>query len=92
MSDLFDAVDALLSQPAEVLPSPEMRARLREADGLTQRQVAEALGVTRLSFLRWETGQATPHPRRRAAYLRLLNGWAAKHPSVAATDDQAKAS
>ncbi|WP_328541125.1 helix-turn-helix domain-containing protein [Streptomyces sp. NBC_00344] len=79
MSELFDAVDALLARPA--FPPP-VRARLRRADGLTQAEVAAALGVSRLSFQRWETGLATPHPRHRAAYTRLLEGLAAKHPAA----------
>ncbi|MGW2353654.1 helix-turn-helix domain-containing protein [Actinacidiphila glaucinigra] len=83
VSELFDAVDALLarSRPSE-LPPPDVRARLRRADGLTQEEVAEVFGVSRLSFQRWETGLTTPRPEHRAAYSRLLSGWAAKHPQA----------
>ena len=83
MTNLFDAVDALLSRPADVLPPPAVRARLRKASGLTQEEVAEAFGVHRMAFLRWENGHSMPHRKNRAAYLRLLAGWAQKYPEAA---------
>ncbi|WP_371674788.1 helix-turn-helix domain-containing protein (plasmid) [Streptomyces sp. NBC_00289] len=83
MTNLFEAVDDLLSRPADVLPSPEVRAKLRKASGLTQEEVAEAFGVHRMAFLRWENGQSMPRPKARAAYLRLLKGWAQQHPEAA---------
>ncbi|MEU3664015.1 MULTISPECIES: helix-turn-helix domain-containing protein [Streptomyces] len=82
MSELLDAVDALLARP-DIMPPPDVRARLRKADGLTQDEVAEVFGVTRVAFHRWETGQAKPRRRHLEAYARLLNGWAAKHPEAA---------
>ncbi|MEU4490071.1 helix-turn-helix domain-containing protein [Streptomyces purpurascens] len=82
MSDLFDAVDALLARP-DVMPPPEVRARLRKADGLRQDEVAAVFGVTRVAFHRWETGAAKPRRRHLEAYVRLLNGWAEKHPEAA---------
>lgn len=84
-SEVFDAVDALLARPVD-LPPPAIRARLRQADGLTQAEVAEVLGVSRLSLQRWENGATTPRRRHRAAYERLLRGWTAKHPHVAVED------
>lgn len=83
MGELDDAVDALLSRPANVLPPPEVRARLRKASGLTQEEVAQAFGVHRMAFLRWENGQAMPRAKHRDAYARLLKGWAEKHPQAA---------
>ncbi|MGV9351460.1 helix-turn-helix domain-containing protein [Streptomyces spiralis] len=88
MSELLDAVDALLARP-DTLPSPEVRARLRKADGLTQEEVAEVFGVTRVAFHRWETGVAKPRRRHLEAYVRLLNGWAAKHPEAAQVSEPA---
>ncbi|MFF3208346.1 helix-turn-helix domain-containing protein [Streptomyces sp. NPDC002962] len=82
MSELIDAVDALLVRP-DTLPPPEVRARLRKADGLTQQEVAEVFGVTRVAFNRWEVGAAKPRRRHLEAYSRLLTGWAAKHPAAA---------
>lgn len=81
MSDLFEAVDALLARP-DVMPPPEIRAQLRKADGLTQEEVAAVFGVTRVAFHRWETGVAKPRRRHLDAYVRLLRGWAAKHPEA----------
>jgi DNA-binding transcriptional regulator YiaG len=82
MSEMLNAVDALLSRPAD-LPPPQVRRALREADGLTQAEVAHALGIARISFLAWEKGQSRPRGERLSAYARLLNGWAVKHPHVA---------
>ena len=82
MSDLLEAVDALLVRPA-VMPPPEVRARLRKADGLTQEEVAEVFGVTRVAFNRWEVGAAKPRRRHLEAYVRLLKGWATKYPEAA---------
>ncbi|MFE7330428.1 helix-turn-helix domain-containing protein [Streptomyces sp. NPDC057565] len=76
----MDAIEALLSRPN--LPPPAVRAALRKAEGLTQAEVADALGVSRVAFHRWETGQAEPRARSRAAYLRLLQGLAKKHPAI----------
>jgi DNA-binding transcriptional regulator YiaG len=81
MSELLDAVDALLARP-DLLPSPEVRARLRKADGLTQEEVASVFGVTRVAFNRWEVGAAKPRRRHLEAYIHLLRGWAAKHPEA----------
>ncbi|WP_405877967.1 helix-turn-helix domain-containing protein [Streptomyces sp. NBC_00005] len=81
MSELLDAVDALLARP-DTMPPPEVRARLRKADGLTQEEVAEVFGVTRVAFHRWETGMAKPRRRHLEAYVRLLQGWAEKHPQA----------
>ncbi|MEU8672665.1 helix-turn-helix domain-containing protein [Streptomyces anulatus] len=82
----MDAIEALLARPA--LPPPATRAALRRADGLTQAEVAEAIGVTRVAFARWETGKAEPRARARASYLRLLEALAEKHPhAVAETRD-----
>jgi HTH-type transcriptional regulator/antitoxin MqsA len=81
LSELLDAV-ALLARP-DTLPPPEIRARLRKADDLTQQEVVDAIGVTRVAFNRWEVGAAKPRRRHLEAYTRLLAGWAAKHPATA---------
>ncbi|MEU6996630.1 helix-turn-helix domain-containing protein [Streptomyces sp. NPDC046465] len=83
MSDLRSAVDALLARPADPLPPPAVRSRLRKAAGLTQEEVAKAFEVTRVAFTRWESGEAVPHRRRREAYALLLQGWAEKFPAAA---------
>ncbi|MDX3853206.1 helix-turn-helix transcriptional regulator [Streptomyces sp. AK02-01A] len=83
--ELFASVDALLEEVAaqEALPDPEERKRLREASGLSQEQVARALSVRRETITGWESGRTDPRPPKRAAYIRLLEGLAARHPAPA---------
>ncbi|MBM7173721.1 helix-turn-helix transcriptional regulator, partial [Streptomyces sp. G44] len=84
-NDLFDAVDALLEQVAQdELPAPAERKRLREAAGLSQAQVAQALDARREAVGNWESGRTEPRPPKRAAYARLLEGLAARFPAPAA--------
>ncbi|MER5553132.1 helix-turn-helix domain-containing protein [Streptomyces sp. NPDC002793] len=78
--------------PATSLPSPKKRRRLREARGLSEEQVAKAVGVTPATVRAWETGRISPRGRRRAAYAKLI-GYAEHRPapeaparSVPATD------
>lgn len=42
------------------LPEPDVRRLLRERAGLTQKELAEALGVSRPAVSRWESGRRTP--------------------------------
>ncbi|MCY0939506.1 helix-turn-helix transcriptional regulator, partial [Streptomyces sp. H34-S4] len=79
---LFAAVDALLEEAAaqDALPHPDERKRLREAAGLSQDQIAQALAVRRETVTSWETGRTAPRPPKRAAYARLLNGLSDLHP------------
>ena len=81
-NELFSAVDALLEQvPADELPPPAERRRLREAAGLSQTQIATALGTRREAVGNWEAGRTEPRPPQRAAYVRLLEGLAARFPA-----------
>lgn len=61
------------------LPRPEVRRALREAAGLTQEQAAEAVGVHRVSFGRWELGTRTPRADDLDAYVELLTRLADPH-------------
>ncbi|WP_031513161.1 telomere-associated protein Tap [Streptomyces sp. NRRL F-5123] len=80
-NELFSAVDALLEQvPSDDLPPSAERKRLREAAGLSQTQVATALGTRRETVGSWEAGLREPRPPQRAAYARLLEGLAARFP------------
>ncbi|MGW0573028.1 helix-turn-helix domain-containing protein [Streptomyces tauricus] len=90
-SDLINAVEALVTRPQQELPPPEVRARLRKADGLTQEDVAIVFGVTRVAFNRWEVGAAKPRRRHLEAYTHLLKRWADKHPHAADGFNLAKA-
>ncbi|MER7400121.1 helix-turn-helix domain-containing protein [Streptomyces sp. NPDC000151] len=84
--ELFAAVDALLEESAalDALPEPEERKRLREAGGMSQGDVARALRVRRETVTAWEAGRTEPRPPKRAAYLRLLEGLAARYPAPVA--------
>ncbi|EGX55481.1 putative telomere-associated protein [Streptomyces zinciresistens K42] len=84
MSELFDAVDALLASRA-VLPPPAERKRLRAAHGLTIDEVATALKVRRATVSGWESGKTEPRPPERDAYARLLDGLAKLYPATANT-------
>ncbi|MFD7966661.1 telomere-associated protein Tap [Streptomyces zaomyceticus] len=83
--ELFASIDALLEEEPQ-LPPPAERARLREAAGITQARLAEALKLkSTQSIKNWENGRSEPTGPRLAAYQRLLKGWAAKHPAPGTT-------
>ncbi|MGC5400711.1 telomere-associated protein Tap [Streptomyces sp. DT20] len=84
MSELFDAVDALLASRA-TLPPPAERKRLRAAHGLTIDEVAKALEVRRATVSGWESGKTEPRPPERDAYARLLDKLAELYPAPADT-------
>jgi DNA-binding XRE family transcriptional regulator len=54
------------------LPTPANRRRIRQRAGLSLRQMAGQLGVTPMSVLRWERGEATPKLDHATAYRQLL--------------------
>ncbi|MER7692626.1 helix-turn-helix transcriptional regulator [Streptomyces sp. NPDC097610] len=82
MSELFDAVDALLASRA-TLPPPAERKRLRAAHGLTIDEVATTLKVRRATVSGWESGKTEPRPPERDAYARLLDKLAELYPAPA---------
>ncbi|MGW4596992.1 telomere-associated protein Tap [Streptomyces sp. NPDC004457] len=88
MSELFDAVDALVASRAP-LPPAEERKRLRQAHGLTLDEVAAALKVRRATVSGWESLKKPTEPRgpEREAYARLLNQLAELYPAPAAAPD-----
>ncbi|WAE64248.1 helix-turn-helix domain-containing protein [Streptomyces cavourensis] len=83
MSELFDAVDALVASRA-TLPPPTERKRLRSAHGLTIDEVAGALKVRRATVSGWESGKTEPRPPERDAYARLLDKLAELYPATPA--------
>ncbi|MCE7553328.1 telomere-associated protein Tap [Streptomyces thermodiastaticus] len=85
MSELFDAVDALVASRSPLPPAPE-RKRLRQAHGLTLEEVASALKVRRATVSSWESLKKPTEPRgpEREAYARLLNKLAELYPAPAA--------
>ncbi|MYR43960.1 helix-turn-helix transcriptional regulator, partial [Streptomyces sp. SID5910] len=93
MSELFDAVDALVASRS-ALPPAEERKRLRVAHGLTLDEVAAALKVRRATVSGWESARKPTEPRgpEREAYARLLNQLADLYPApedTAAAPEQA---
>ncbi|MBK6045964.1 helix-turn-helix domain-containing protein [Streptomyces sp. MBT55] len=89
MSELFDAVDALVTSRAK-LPPPAERKRLRSAHGLTIDEVAGALKVRRATVSGWESGKTEPRPPERDAYARLLDRLAELYPAPPDMDTSAE--
>lgn len=59
------------------LPPPAMRKLIRESAGVTQAELAEALGVSRVAVIHWERGDRYPRRQHLDGYaraLRLLRG------------------
>ncbi|MFF8431035.1 telomere-associated protein Tap [Streptomyces sp. NPDC016566] len=88
MSELFDAVDALVASRSP-LPPAEERKRLRTAHGLTLDEVATALKVRRATVSGWESARKPTEPRgpEREAYARLLKQLAELYPAPSAAQD-----
>ncbi|MEU7428782.1 helix-turn-helix transcriptional regulator [Streptomyces sp. NPDC040750] len=87
MSELFDAVDALIASRSP-LPPPGERRRLRQAHALTLDEVAAALHVRRATIGAWESGKTEPRPPEREAYARLLEQLAKLYPASESTGAQ----
>ncbi|MEU5756838.1 helix-turn-helix transcriptional regulator [Streptomyces sp. NPDC047829] len=90
MSELFDAVDALVASRSP-LPPAEERKRLRVAHGLTLDEVAGALKVRRATVSGWESVKKPIEPRgpEREAYARLLRQLAELYPAPATPEGPA---
>jgi DNA-binding transcriptional regulator YiaG len=82
--DHHDYVQTTQQLPAQVserlrvhadLPSPAQRRALREAAGLSQRELAKAIGVSQASIAHWEASRRVPRGKcleRYVAGLRAL--------------------
>ncbi len=90
MSEMFDAVDALVASRSP-LPPAEERKRLRTAHGLTLDEVAGALKVRRATVSAWESTKKPTEPRgpEREAYARLLRQLAELYPAPATLEKPA---
>jgi transcriptional regulator with XRE-family HTH domain len=55
------------------LPEPRVRRAIRLAAGVSQADVAEALGVAQRTVARWELGQANPRGASLVSYVELLD-------------------
>jgi DNA-binding transcriptional regulator YiaG len=58
---------------ARRLPPPTVARAIRDAVGVSQQEVADELGVHRVSVARWETGSRVPKGALRLAYIDLLD-------------------
>ena len=64
------------------LPGPAARRLLRARAGLTQEEIAEALGVTRAAISRWETGNRNPRGPMLESYLVVLERLAVEETQI----------
>ncbi|MFF7967046.1 telomere-associated protein Tap [Streptomyces sp. NPDC007903] len=81
--ELFAAVDELADEEPQ-LPPPAERVRLREAAGVTQARLAQALKTTVQTVKNYESARTRPREPRLSAYQRLLAKWAEKYPAPGA--------
>ena len=58
---------------ARRLPSPAVARAIRDAAGVSQQQLADELGVNRVTVARWELGERTPRGELRLRYTDLLD-------------------
>lgn len=54
------------------LPEPHQRAALRKATGLTQKELADILGVDRSAIANWESGRRNPAGTNLVDYVEAL--------------------
>jgi DNA-binding XRE family transcriptional regulator len=57
---------------AAQLPTPANRRRIRLRAGLSLRLIGDHIGVTAMTVLRWERGEAAPKFEHAVAYRQLL--------------------
>jgi transcriptional regulator with XRE-family HTH domain len=67
----LDALEAKITARRD-LPPPQLRRLLREDLGLSQEDVAQAVGVHRETVSRWERGLCYPRGRHLVDYATLL--------------------
>jgi DNA-binding transcriptional regulator YiaG len=73
MSEMMRAADrGSRSGCLPPLPPVEERRRLREAAGLSQEQLAVAVGCALRSLFRWERGEREPAGVHKARYVAVL--------------------
>ena len=58
---------------ARRLPERTVAKAIRESVGATQQQIADELGVCRVTVARWELGQRVPRGGLRCRYIDLLD-------------------
>ena len=58
---------------ARRLPPPGIARAIRDAAGVSQQQMADELGINRVSLARWELGTRAPRGELRLRYIELLD-------------------
>lgn len=75
--DLFDLMTQSplerLARARKSLPTPEVRRAIREAAGVSQPEMAKALGVSTATVSRWESGLVVPSSSIVVDYVDALN-------------------
>lgn len=71
------------TQIRQRLPEPERRRRVRERLGVSQGEVARALGVAPSTISRYESGERTPRRQLLASYVELLDALTNEAPASA---------
>ena len=61
------------AQDRRRLPEPAVRRMIREQAGISQADVAQAIGVGRAAVARWEAGTRTPRRGVLHRYLEVLD-------------------
>ena len=76
LEPVHNGVDALLAntRSRRRLPPADERRHIREAAGVSQRQLARALGVSWTAIQRWEGGARPRRPEHVTEYRRALDG------------------
>jgi DNA-binding transcriptional regulator YiaG len=75
LETVISSVDDLLAHHhlRRKLPPAAERQRIRQAAGISLRELAAALGVSHMAVVRWEAGARPADPAHVASYGRLLN-------------------
>lgn len=70
-------MDITEREPIPDLPPPAERRQLRERFNVTQRELADEIGVTRQAIMSWErlNNPANPTGDKRVRYARILAQW-----------------
>lgn len=74
MVNMTSAADELVSRVRlrQQLPQPRVCRAIREAHGVTQTELATAIGVSRQTLIHWEQGQRAPRRESAERYAQVL--------------------